>query len=1263
MAKLEFAVAIKLLKSGFDNGINSIKASLKSLQYQTIAMASALGAGGFAISNLVSKFKDVARETNRSLVALKNVTRSNEEYAEGLDFVRRTSEKYKQNINDLGVAYAKMRAAGDSVGMSLSDVNKIFESTTRSITAFGLGAGEANLTLMAVQQMMSKGKISSEELRRQLGERVPVAMEAMARAAGVTVGELDKLLKDGKLLSKDILPKFAEELEKLTPNVDTNNLETSITNIGNKLVEITKKFDLVGKFKALADGAVKALDIIQNHAGAVVTNIIAMFAGIKFSKMWGGLSGKKDELQNVADKNVADREKELSRAVEARASAERSLRKAKIDTEVVQKKQLALEKAIARQKDVETAAEVRLSKAVDARSRLESSSRARSNDLERASLNILRVKERNEKAIARATEARARAESNLVQAHLSRSKSIRTIEKSLSDAQLAVEVAKEEKINAVKQQTHVKSMGRWGVFRSTLSTGIKALGATAKSALASLGFTAIFMLVTNIVMRMYEWAKKQWEVSHAIENYKKGLNSVRYDQQLTEIAMLVTQLKTAKMTEEEKARVISDINQKYGLSLSLNRDINQQLREQLRLLELQAKMKYTQEKYEDAFNANQEILEDRGLTKEQYESKLNRFDEVSNQIRGFEGIPYMNLPNDSRNKLNALRDEKRSLTHELGGWTGSKINEYKSNKQVMEQAANDRAEASGTYTEEQKKIIRGNSDLTHDANMHKIKSRKGYYKSEEERRAAEDAEVDRYIQEKRSVYSDEELKNDKGYQNALKKQQRNAPSTEEPKEDKKKRKDKEEPLERVEREYAETLKELNNQKEVGVITEKKYQEELSRASVTASEGVAGILGKSAESNKTFIEARKHIIKEETEYEKVTKNNARTLAEVVERKRLGVISEEEANQEYLSAINRCIDALLSMEDFTDEARADVRGLVNAKKEFVKLPTREERDTTFDYKKSSADINKEELDILNKYIEWLREANKLGADAKDELNKMIAEAGSLEKALKLNEIKEDLDKLKDKLLDVTYSGIKSAASSVRHLTSAVKDLSKAFSDDDVDPFERMLIVLNSMMQLVDGIVGIVKAIKAIDSASKAVDAASNALNKISGGESKDNKTALIEANIGVAASEGVAALAAEAAAETQAAASKKITDARIQEMAATISAHNASLPGVGIATATAEIAAYMALIKGAGAVGGFTDGGLVSGGSLWGDNTLIRVNRGERVLNTEQQDWLDKLSKNMGENGVGRINVNVGGEFKLRGKDLYVAIQKEERRRAR
>lgn len=129
--------------------------------------------------------------------------------------------------------------------------------------------------MLALSQMMSKGKISSEELRLQMGERLPVALQAMAKAAGVSVAGLDKLLKQGKLMSKDVLPKFAEALNEMIPNVDTDNLETSVNRLKNVFTELVNGTDIQSKYKALIDWLTNIVKSAADNIKSIVTYLVA----------------------------------------------------------------------------------------------------------------------------------------------------------------------------------------------------------------------------------------------------------------------------------------------------------------------------------------------------------------------------------------------------------------------------------------------------------------------------------------------------------------------------------------------------------------------------------------------------------------------------------------------------------------------------------------------------------------------------------------------------------------------------------------------------------------------------------------------------------------------------------------------------------------------------------------------------------------------------------------------------------------------------
>lgn len=279
-SKLSFSIAINLLTENFKKGTNQVKAGLRAMQMQVLTFAAALGAGGLGLSNFVSRLIDVARETNRVTTALKNVSGGMAQFADNQRFLIDMAKKYGLEINALTGNFAKFTAAASISGMSMMDQRKIFESVSRAVTAFGMSADDSNGVFLALSQMMSKGKISSEELRLQMGERLPIALQAMAKAAGVSVAGLDKLLKQGKLMSADVLPKFAEALNEMIPNVDTDNLETSVNRLKNVFTEFVNGTDAQSKYKALIDwltGYVKyASDNIKNIITYLVAAILVM---------------------------------------------------------------------------------------------------------------------------------------------------------------------------------------------------------------------------------------------------------------------------------------------------------------------------------------------------------------------------------------------------------------------------------------------------------------------------------------------------------------------------------------------------------------------------------------------------------------------------------------------------------------------------------------------------------------------------------------------------------------------------------------------------------------------------------------------------------------------------------------------------------------------------------------------------------------------------------------------------------------------------
>ncbi len=100
------------------------------------------------------------------------------------------------------------------MNMPLEEQMKIFEGVSTGVAAMKLGAEESKGAMLALGQMASKGTVSAEELRGQLGERIPGAFHIAADAMGVTEKELGKMMKKGDIAAKDFLPRFATEMQK-----------------------------------------------------------------------------------------------------------------------------------------------------------------------------------------------------------------------------------------------------------------------------------------------------------------------------------------------------------------------------------------------------------------------------------------------------------------------------------------------------------------------------------------------------------------------------------------------------------------------------------------------------------------------------------------------------------------------------------------------------------------------------------------------------------------------------------------------------------------------------------------------------------------------------------------------------------------------------------------------------------------------------------------------------------------------------------------
>ena len=175
-----------------------------------------------AVGAIVEKVKDMGRQFIASVVQLDTFRRAmNAVYkdtalvASQLEFLRKTATDGGVGVGGLSDSFVKFSASMKSANVPVEQSNALFASLTRAAGSLGLGAERTSLALDALSQIASKGVVSMEELRQQLGDSLPGALSLTAKGLGITDAELVKLVESGNLAARDFFPAFTAGLREL----------------------------------------------------------------------------------------------------------------------------------------------------------------------------------------------------------------------------------------------------------------------------------------------------------------------------------------------------------------------------------------------------------------------------------------------------------------------------------------------------------------------------------------------------------------------------------------------------------------------------------------------------------------------------------------------------------------------------------------------------------------------------------------------------------------------------------------------------------------------------------------------------------------------------------------------------------------------------------------------------------------------------------------------------------------------------------------
>lgn len=194
------ATPFENLAAGINNVINKFG-----------ALGAAVATVGFAVKPVLEA--EVALQSMQRV--LTQVTGSSEEAARQIAFLRQTAQQSGQSFSEIGKSFTSFAVSALQTGLSMKTVDEVFRNVTLAAGNLGLSSDQTKRALEALGQMASKGVVSMEELRQQLGDALPGVLPLLARELGLTDAQLQKLVASGSLLSVEAIPAIGRAIAKL----------------------------------------------------------------------------------------------------------------------------------------------------------------------------------------------------------------------------------------------------------------------------------------------------------------------------------------------------------------------------------------------------------------------------------------------------------------------------------------------------------------------------------------------------------------------------------------------------------------------------------------------------------------------------------------------------------------------------------------------------------------------------------------------------------------------------------------------------------------------------------------------------------------------------------------------------------------------------------------------------------------------------------------------------------------------------------------
>ena len=324
-----------------DRAASALKNSIGQIAVGNL-IASGVAALVGKLQEMAAAFVDVVVKSDSLKRALTSIYESSGTAAQQIEFLRSVASRAGVSMLAVSDSFVRFSAATRSANLPLEVTNELFEAVTRASATLGLSSDKTARAIEALGQMASKGVVSMEELRQQLGDNLPGALSAAAKGMGLTDRELVKLVETGRVMTADFFPGLTKGLQNLQGDGNSltqtwGRLLTAMQSVAMSVGESGGNASLNLVLKSLAAGlgvVTVGVQAFYETIRVAVSNIVALKSAltgdfkIALDLIKTGFSDAYENVRKTSEAfyNVIDPAEEAKKEIKSAAESADQLR-------------------------------------------------------------------------------------------------------------------------------------------------------------------------------------------------------------------------------------------------------------------------------------------------------------------------------------------------------------------------------------------------------------------------------------------------------------------------------------------------------------------------------------------------------------------------------------------------------------------------------------------------------------------------------------------------------------------------------------------------------------------------------------------------------------------------------------------------------------------------------------------------------------------------------------------------------------------------